>query len=124
MKVLLSIKPDFVEKIFNGTKKYEFRRTLFKREGVKIVIIYASSPVKRVVGEFQIEEILSDEIERIWEKTKEHSGISKDYFKAYFKDKNTANAIQIGSIIKYREEKFLSDYNVQQAPQSFCYLND
>ncbi len=91
---------------------------------MKIVIIYASSPVKRVVGEFQIDEILSDEIEQIWEKTKDYSGISKDYFEAYFKDKSIANAIHIGKIIKYRKERLLSDYNVNHAPQSFCYLNE
>ena len=48
MKVLLSIKPEFVEKIFAGTKKYEFRKSLFKKNGVKDVVIYASAPIKRV----------------------------------------------------------------------------
>ena len=59
MKVLLSIKPEFVEKIFAGTKKYEFRKSLFKKSGVKYVVIYASAPIKRVVGEFEIDDILS-----------------------------------------------------------------
>lgn len=27
MKVLLSIKPEFADEIFNGTKRYEYRRT-------------------------------------------------------------------------------------------------
>lgn len=31
MKVLLSIKPEFVEKIFAGEKKFEYRRTIFKK---------------------------------------------------------------------------------------------
>ena len=57
MKVLLSIKPEFVEKIFAGTKKYEFRKSLFKKSGVKYVVIYASAPIKRVVGEFEIDDI-------------------------------------------------------------------
>lgn len=30
MKVLLSIKPEFAERIFNGSKKYEFRKVIFK----------------------------------------------------------------------------------------------
>ena len=46
MKVLLSIKPEFAEKIFNGTKKYEFRKSIFKnkvwwnkqRRGIKTII--------------------------------------------------------------------------------------
>lgn len=122
MKVLLSIKPEFVEKIFAGTKKYEFRKSLFRRSDVKYVVIYASSPVKRVVGEFEIDDILSDDVNSLWERTKKHSGITKTFYKSYFQNKKTANAIQIGHLIKYEVTKSLSDYNIDQAPQSFCYI--
>ena len=122
MKVLLSIKPEFVEKIFAGTKKYEFRKSLFRRSDVKYVVIYASSPVKRVVGEFEIDDILSDDVNSLWEQTKKHSGITKTFYKSYFQNKKTANAIQIGHLIKYEVTKSLSDYNIHQAPQSFCYI--
>lgn len=122
MKVLLSIKPEFVEKIFAGTKKYEFRKTLFKRNDVKHIVIYASAPVKRVVGEFEIKDILSDDVECIWEQTKNYSGITKEFYNSYFQNKKTANAIQIGRLKKYEKTRPLSDYNIQQAPQSFCYI--
>lgn len=122
MKVLLSIKPEFVEKIFAGTKKYEFRKSLFRRSDVKYVVIYASSPVKRVVGEFEIDDILSDDVNSLWERTKKHSGITKTFYNSYFQNKKTANAIQIGHLIKYEVTKSLSDYNIHQAPQSFCYI--
>ena len=122
MKVLLSIKPEFVEKIFAGTKKYEFRKALFKRTDVTKVIIYASSPVKRVVGEFTIESILSDDVNTIWEQTKKESGITKDFYNSYFGKKRRANAIKIGHLTKYEKARFLSDYNINQAPQSFCYI--
>ncbi len=62
MKVLLSIKPKYAELIFDGSKKFEFRRTIFKNIQVKTVVVYASSPVQRVIGEFQIEEILNSDI--------------------------------------------------------------
>jgi predicted transcriptional regulator len=122
MKVLLSIKPEFVEKIFAGTKKYEFRKTLFKRNDVKHIVVYASAPVKRVVGEFEIKDILSDDVECIWEQTKDYSGITKEFYNSYFQNKKTANAIQIGHLKKYEKTRPLSDYNIQQAPQSFCYI--
>lgn len=122
MKVLLSIKPEFVEKIFAGTKKYEFRKFLFKRRGIKHVVIYASAPIKRVVGEFEIEDILSDDVDTVWELTKKHSGVSKSFYNSYFQNKKTANAILIGHPIKYKETKLLSDYHISQAPQSFCYI--
>ncbi len=122
MKVLLSVKPEFVEKIFAGTKKYEFRKSLFKRSEVKYVVVYASAPIKRVVGEFEIDDILSDDVDVVWDRTKKHSGITKTFYKSYFQNRKTANAIQIGHIRKYEKAKLLSDYNIQQAPQSFCYI--
>lgn len=123
MKVLLSVKPEFVEKIFARTKKYEFRKALFKRSGVKYVIIYASAPIKRVVGEFEIDDILSDDVDVVWDKTKKYSGITKAFYKSYFQNRKVANAIKIGHIRKYEKSRQLSDYNIQQAPQSFCYID-
>lgn len=123
MKVLLSIKPEFVEKIFSGAKKYEFRKSLFKKSGVKSVVIYASAPIKRVVGEFEIEDILSDEVDVIWDRTQKYSGITRAFYKSYFQNRKTAYAIQIGHLKKYEETRPLSDYNIYQAPQSFCYIN-
>ncbi|MBR3411332.1 MAG: ASCH domain-containing protein [Bacteroidales bacterium] len=122
MRVLLSIKPEFVSRIFDGSKKYEFRKSLFKRRDVTTVVIYASNPVKLVVGEFEIKAILSDDVDALWSRTSDHSGISKDYYDSYFEKRETANAIQIGKLKRYKTPKRLADINVKQAPQSFCYL--
>ena len=59
MKVVLSIKPEFAFKIFDGTKKFEFRKAIFKNHKIKTVIVYASSPVQQVIGEFEIEKIIN-----------------------------------------------------------------
>jgi len=122
MKVLLSIKPEFVEKIFNGTKKYEFRKSIFKNKDVDTVVVYASSPWQYVIGEFKIETILSDNVDRIWEQTREFSGISENFFRMYFAHKTNAFAIKIGHVTRYKKHKQLRDYNVNFAPQSFVYL--
>lgn len=39
INILLSIKPTFVEKTFDCTKRYEFRRVIFKKPYIKKVII-------------------------------------------------------------------------------------
>ncbi len=122
MKVLLSIKPEFAERIFNGSKMYEFRKVIFKNADIKTVVVYASSPVQRVIGEFDIESILSDEPERIWEKTADSSGISKEFFFDYFKQKDIAFAIKVEAARRYKTPVSLQDaYNVNP-PQSFCYI--
>ena len=61
--VLLSIKPEFAKKIFAGTKKFEFRKSIFKYQNINKIIVYASSPVKKVIGEFLIDKILIDDID-------------------------------------------------------------
>ena len=66
MKVLLSIKPKFAEKIFDGTKKFEFRKSIFKNDKVRKVVVYASFPVQKVIGEFTIADILNDDVAAIW----------------------------------------------------------
>lgn len=122
MKVLLSIKPEFAEKIFNGTKKYEFRKSIFKNKNVDKVVVYASSPLQYVIGEFEIDSILNDNIDRIWEQTHETSGISEDFYREYFANRPVAYAIKIGQVKRYKRKKRLSDYNINFAPQSFIYI--
>lgn len=120
--VLLSIKPEFAHKIFEGSKKFEFRKQVFKDTSVKKVIVYSSSPEQKVIGEFEIEAILSDTPDNIWIQTKLYSGISQEFYDEYFKGRDNAYAIKVASTKKYRKEKSLADYNVQFAPQSFAYV--
>lgn len=123
MKVLLSIKPEFAEMIFNGTKMYEFRRTVFKNQDVKTIVVYASSPVQRVIGEFEIDHIVSDAPIDLWEKTKHQAGINKDFFFKYFIDKQLGFAIKVKNAKLYKHPKNLKeDYNMLP-PQSFAYLS-
>jgi predicted transcriptional regulator len=120
--VLLSIKPEFAHKIFEGSKKFEFRKQVFKDASVKKVIVYSSSPEQKVIGEFEIETILSDTPNNIWIQTKLYSGISQEFYDEYFKGRDNAYAIKVASTKRYRKEKSLADYNVQSAPQSFAYV--
>ena len=122
MKVLLSIKPEFADKIFNGTKKYEFRRSIFKKKEVKTVVVYASSPVQKIIGEFEIETIIKEKVNRLWNLTKEFSGISEEYFFEYFINKEDGFAIKIKRTKKYeRPLSIKEDFNATP-PQSFMYL--
>jgi len=122
MKVLLSIKPEFAFKIFEGTKKYEFRKSIFKRKDISKVVVYASSPVQQVIGEFEIKGILCENTELLWKITGKFAGINKNFYDNYFANKEMAFAIQVGKTHKFRNPKQLSDYNVGSAPQSFAYL--
>ncbi|PIX20831.1 MAG: hypothetical protein COZ70_01530 [Deltaproteobacteria bacterium CG_4_8_14_3_um_filter_51_11] len=122
MKVLLSIKPEFAELIFDGSKKYEFRKAIFKNPHVKTVVVYASFPVQLVIGEFDIDTILKDEPERLWRETREHSGISEKFFFDYFAERNIGFAIKVKKARRYKNPLCLrTNYNITP-PQSFCYV--
>lgn len=123
MKVVLSIKPQFANKIFDGTKKFEFRKAIFKNQNVTSVLVYASSPVQKVIGEFEIGEIFNFDLKTLWDKTKDHSGITEDYFYEYFADRKNGFAIQIKNKKRFATPKSLKeDYNLTP-PQSFAYFN-
>lgn len=124
MKVLLSIKPEFVEKILSGEKLFEYRKAVFKRPEVKSVVIYSTMPEGKIVGEFSIGEIIAKHPRELWEETKEESGINKVFFDEYFTKRSIAYAIQIKNLIKY--DKPIDPYKLDpnfKAPQSFKYVD-
>jgi predicted transcriptional regulator len=124
MKVLLSIKPEFAFKIFDGEKKFEFRKVIFKNPDIRTVVVYASSPVQQVIGEFEIDDILSASPDEIWKLTKNYSGISEMYFHKYFENRLVAHAIKIKNTKIYKRPMSLKeDFNVLP-PQSYLYLNE
>lgn len=122
MKVLLSIKPEYAFKIFDGTKKFEFRRVIFKKPNIKTVVVYASSPVQKVIGEFEIDDIFSFNPDEIWKMTKKFSGISEDFFYEYFANREIAHAIKIKNIKIYSEPLSIKDDFNLVPPQSYVYL--
>lgn len=79
-KILLSINPEHVENIFNGNKKYEYRKIKCK-EKVDKIIIYSTAPIMQVVGEAEVKKILEDTPEEIWKITQNESGINLEFFK-------------------------------------------
>ena len=121
-KILMSIKPVYVEKILSGEKCYEYRKTLPKKDVSKI-IIYSTSPVKKVVGEVSVKNIHILEKRELWNKTKDKSGTSKEFYDLYFKNKNIAVAYELDEIKIYNPYKDLKELNINFVPQSFIYLD-
>ena len=124
MNAILSIKPQFVNEIIAGRKGYEFRKQGFKQE-VAIIYVYASSPICRIVGEFELGDILEGTPEHIWSLTANRSGISKSYFDHYFMSRDISFALEIRSFKHYKTP--IDPYTSIEgfhAPQSFCYTEE
>ncbi len=123
MKVLLSIKPEFVDRIFSGEKRFEYRKVIFKNPEVKSVVIYATKPVGKVVGEFEIKRIYSDSPSKLWTQTSDFSGVCQHFYEHYFSGRKLGYAIEVLNLIKYQEP--VDPYEAWEGffpPQSFMYL--
>ena len=102
-----------------------FKVRIFKNKTIREIIVYASSPVKKVIGEFEIDEILSLDPESLWEKTHTMAGISKNFYYSYFSSKELAHAIKIKDTKIYETPLCLQeDFNIKFAPQSFVYIDN
>jgi len=120
-KMLLSINPEYADKILSGEKKFEFRKVRC-RPDINKIVIYVTSPVMQVVGEADVLDIIDDEPEIVWAKTSKHAGISREFYDSYYEGKNRAIAYKLGHINKYEIAFSLSDFGIRSAPQSFVYL--
>lgn len=119
-KIIISINPEHVCNIINGTKKYEYRTKAAKKD-VNKLIIYETMPIKKIVAEAEIVEVLALEPSTLWEETKEYSGITKKFFDEYFKNRKIAYAYKLGKIKVYTKPKTLMEFGLKVAPQSFAY---
>lgn len=113
LSILISIKPEFVELIFSGDKTVELRRVLPKNLPDKTeVIIYASSPIKSIVGRACIKNIEEHPIDRLWKKFGHRTGTTFEYFKKYFKGKNRGYGL------------ILEKVEIFSSPYPLCTLRD
>ncbi len=123
-RILMSIKPEFAYQILDGKKFYEYRRVL-PRESFTKVVVYASSPVQRFIGEFDVDEVITGDLEDVWNRTRYRGGILKDYYDRYFSGKTVAHALHVVRPIQYRysvdPKDIIADFH---PPQSFSYLTD
>ena len=82
--LLLSIRPEHVKRILNGEKKVELRRTRPKLNQGDLVLIYASTPIKALVGAFQVEKVLEDTPSNLWYRVQNSACISREEFDKYY----------------------------------------
>jgi len=118
---LLSIKPRFASAIFKGEKRFEFRKNIFSRP-VDIVIVYATVPVRRVVGEFDVRSVIGEPLPSLWERTRRFAGIEEDFFFRYFEGREYGYAIEVGEVRTYERPFCPIEHLGIRPPQSFVYL--
>lgn len=121
MDIIIPIKPQFAEKILEWVKNFELRRAFSKKE-INKVIIYESAPVSKVVGEFEVKEVLYEPLEDLWNYTKDSSCVNREFFDQYFKWKEFWYAVKIKNPKRYKTPKLISEYWLKGIPQSYVFL--
>lgn len=121
--IILPIKPVFAKKILSGEKKYEYRKRLCKME-INKIYIYATAPIKMIVGEVEVVNKMSMDKEKLWLETQKYAGITKEFYDQYFEYQDCACAYRIGKVKQYRFPVPLNSVGIKSVPQSFIYVKE
>jgi len=113
-----------VDKIISGEKIYEFRKVVWKKnKNIKMVIIYASAPIQKIIGYFIIDKIIKGPPAVVWQHCGKGAGITKELFFDYFKNHELAFAIRIGRLEVFSEPLSPQELDVDfNPPQNYSYL--
>ncbi|WP_217650469.1 ASCH domain-containing protein [Spirulina major] len=129
--LLISIKPEYAKLIFDGKKTVELRRIRTRLEKGDLVLVYVSSPLKSLVGYFEVEgtEIkqLPSELNDFWKQVKDKSGINRKQFLDYYQGALLGVGIFIRNPQKFTNpihlEVIKKDIEKFRPPQSYKYLD-
>lgn len=121
---LISIHPIYVERILSGEKRFEFRRS-WAALPVDFLVIYATSPVQRIVALAKIGRTIRGNKTRLWAiARRKGAGISRNKLFTYLYGKKEGVALELVRRLKLTEEvdpRMIFGKNFSP-PQSFRYL--
>ncbi|MBO8129600.1 MAG: ASCH domain-containing protein [Peptococcaceae bacterium] len=124
--ILLSVRPKYAKKIFDGTKTVELRRICPRITAGDLVFVYVSSPIKALVGAFKVDRIVSAPPDELWADIGCQSGITWEEFNEYFRGVTVGFGIVIRDVWKLTKPVNLSNLKRQwpgfQPPQNYHYL--
>jgi predicted transcriptional regulator/N-acetylglutamate synthase-like GNAT family acetyltransferase len=126
-RILISIKPKYAGRILAGAKLVEVRKRFSNKWVGCRAVLYASTPLKALVGEATIMSVTSGPPADIWTQFGQALGCNAHEFEAYTGSASQVSAVELGDIIPYREPIGLAQasYLVREdliPPQSFCDL--
>lgn len=119
--VMISVSPDEAIELFdNGKSAIFFKVTPVYPVGR--VVVYVTSPIKKVLGEFDLLDIKKGKVSRMWDSYKDYSVISTNKVFKYFMDHTDAHALIASRVYKYRNPKELASFDMKRGPSGFTYL--
>ncbi|MEL7124365.1 MAG: ASCH domain-containing protein [Bacteroidota bacterium] len=125
--IVISIKPEFTNLIFEGSKKIELRKSSPNAEPGDLMIVYSTSPEMAVIGICKIEEVIKSTPENLWINHSDILGIDKKRFYEYYSNSEKAIGIVLSSARRFKKKMPLSQvkeiFPSFTPPQTFKYFN-
>lgn len=119
---LVSVHPQWAHALMDGRKGVEFRKAGVSPD-IRIAIIYATSPVKQVVGWIEIEEVVFGSPRTLWRKFGSQGCIDRAQFMRYYAAAERGAAIVVKAAHPFTTPKPLGHIaGVVRPPQSFQYV--
>jgi len=119
--IVLAIHPKFAEAILLGTKRFEFRRQRPGRLIHKRAYLYATSPVKAVVGWADVR-LYEGWTTHLWQIAHDEAGMAEWEYLRYFGTHAWGTMLTVLAMGRYEPPKTLAEFDVQHPPQSWCYV--
>lgn len=123
--VVISIRPQYSERIMDGSKTVELRRRfpVSAPQGT-VAYIYSTSPVRAMVGMAQIKDVLKLPVAEIWRRFSEKASITKQDFDRYFDGTDHGYALLFEQVKPFSSPlplEFLREQFGFEPPQSYLY---
>lgn len=127
--LLISVKPIFAEKILNGEKTIELRKSAPKKVNKEsYILIYVTSPIKELWAVCKINNIIKEDKSIFWKKYGFKTGVTENEFKEYYNKNENAYGIELKQIKNFSKHS-IDLKNLKKAfpnfmpPQTYTYIN-
>lgn len=125
--VVLSLKPRFAEAILAGVKTAELRRTEPKIVVPTRALLYASTPVRALLGTCIVDSIRSADLATLWRQYGSQSDLHYREFLQYFRGVGRGTALTLSEPQAFSQQLALEDLRATprgfRPPQSFAYID-
>lgn len=125
--VVLSLKPRFAEAILAGDKTVELRRTAPKIDVPTRALLYATTPVRALLGTCIVTAVQSADLVVLWSEHGSRCALTYSEFQHYFEGLEVGTALTLAQPQSLSSRVPLQDLRAKprgfRPPQSFAYVD-
>ncbi|QRY45944.1 ASCH domain-containing protein [Mycolicibacterium boenickei] len=121
-QVVMSVHPRYAEAIMDGRKKVEFRKRPLASD-VAVVWVYATAPVQRIVGYFEVDATVTATPRNLWRRFASVGCIDRADFFRYYEGSSAGSGIRIGNVFRLEVPAPIHELLPSGVPpQSYAYV--